>query len=142
MKLIVITLACCFSANLLFSQSLLPQTPNLHGVPKVDGASVLSQGNTLKSASGVMAKLGPTLALSGTQKEKVTAIVAGFIKNKAALSPLQQTDKPVYASKLSALQGGLSSKLKTVLTVAQYSKFLGLKPATPSPTSLLSTLFY
>lgn len=90
-------------------------------------------------ANSVLGKLSPALSLTETQKPSVLTAVTGFLKDK---SGIMNTDKAGYASKFAGLQGGLFKKLKTLLTVAQYTKFLGLKPKTNDATNALSQLFF
>lgn len=93
-------------------------------------------------AQAILGKLGPALGLSETQKPSVLSAVTGFLKDKTGILGLAKTDKAAYASKFSGLQGGLFKKLKSILTVAQYTKFLGLKPKTNDATNALSQLFF
>jgi hypothetical protein len=99
-------------------------------------------GNVSNIAQAVLGKLGPALGLSAAQKPNVLSAVTGFLKDKSGILGLAKTDKAAYASKFAGLQGGLFKKLKTILTVAQYTKFLGLKPKTNDATNVLSQLFF
>lgn len=112
---------------------------------KAKGAVQTAQSKTLdvgNTANAILGKLGPALALTETQKPNVLNAVTGFLKDKSVIVGLLGTNKAAYASKFSALQGGLFGKLKTLLTVAQYTKFLGLKPKTNDVTNALSQLFF
>jgi hypothetical protein len=93
-------------------------------------------------ATSILGKLSPALSLTETQKPNVLTAVTGFLKDKSGIMGLANTDKAGYASKFAGLQGGLFKKLKTLLTVAQYTKFLGLKPKTNDATNALSQLFF
>lgn len=103
---------------------------------KADGFDV----NSL--SSGIMSKLSSSLALTSAQKPKVLETVTNFLKQKSNILSLIKTDKTQYASKLSALTSSLQSKLKTVLTADQFTKFLNLKPQTNTTSNVLSQLFY
>jgi hypothetical protein len=89
-----------------------------------------------------MSKLTPSLGLTATQKPAVSTDITDYLKSKAGIMPLANTDKTAYASKSTSLISGLSGKLKTALTAAQYAKFLGLKPSAPSAGNVLSSLFF
>jgi hypothetical protein len=89
-----------------------------------------------------MGKLTPALGLTAAEKPSVASTVTDYLKSKATIMPLANTDKAAYASKSSSLVSGLGGKLKTILTVAQYAKFLGLKPKAPSAGNVLSSLFF
>ena len=104
--------------------------------------SATSSFNVSSIASGIMDKLGPALSLTDTQKPSVLTEVTSFLTKKKDILPLQTTDKASYASKLAGLTSGLTGKLKTILTAAQMTKFLGLKPKAASATNVLSQLFY
>lgn len=110
--------------------------------PKVLDAAK-TQGFDVKSlATGIIGQLTPALGLSATQKPSVLTAVTGFLKDKSGILGLAKTDKAAYATKFAGLQGGLFGKLKTILSVAQYTKFLGLKPKTNDVTNGLSQLFF
>jgi hypothetical protein len=127
------------------------------GITGVQAQSILDQAkktataaangeNPLSNAGGVantiLGQLTPALSLTNTQQPKVLNLVTGFLKKKAAILPLQQSNPASYTSKFSGLSGGLLSKLKTILTLSQYTKLLGLKPKTNDVTNVLSQLFY
>jgi len=92
--------------------------------------------------SGILGKLTPALSLTAAQKPKVTTIVKDFLVQKAAALATKKTDATASATKVSSLLSGLKSKLGTALTVAQLAKFSSLKPATNTPSNVLSQLFY
>ncbi|MBV7533158.1 hypothetical protein [Chitinophaga sp. sic0106] len=99
-------------------------------------------GNLGNMTSGIMGMLTPSLGLSNAQQPQVQNLISGFLQKKAGILPLQQSNPADYSSKFSGLQGGLFSKLKGVLSAAQYTKFLGLKPKTNDATNALSQLFF
>ena len=92
--------------------------------------------------SGIMSKLGPALSLTPTQKPKVSSAVASYLAAKSKILPLQASAPAAYAQKQSGLFGGLKTKLAGILLKNQMNKFMGLKPATNSPTNVLSQLFF
>lgn len=95
-----------------------------------------------KLTSSIMAKLVPSLNLTGEQKPKVTDAVSSYLGEKAGIIS-EQTSKPAdYAKKQSGFFSTLKSKLSGILLKDQMNKFLGLKPATNDPTNVLSQLFY
>ena len=96
--------------------------------------------NSLKSS--ILSSLTTKLALSAAQKTKVGSYITTFLTDKSKILSLATTDKASYASKLTGLTSKLTSNLKTTLTASQYTKFLGLKPATNSTSNVLSQLFY
>ncbi len=95
-----------------------------------------------KLTTGIMSKLTPSLGLTTEQTPKVTTAVSTFLAAKSQIMPLLQSNKAEYAQKQSTLLGNLKTKLTGVLLQNQMNKFLGLKPATNSPTNILSQLFY
>ncbi|MFB6457242.1 hypothetical protein ACE38W_18360 [Chitinophaga sp. Hz27] len=133
--LLLAAVACMLTISQTKAQGILD------AAKKATGSSS-SLGNLSNLTSGIMGQLTPNLGLNNIQQPKVTDLVSGFLKQKAGIMPLQQTNPADYTSKFKGLQGGLFGKLKTVLTVAQYSKFLGLKPKTSDATNLLSQLFF
>ncbi|WP_026904339.1 hypothetical protein [Pedobacter glucosidilyticus] len=137
MKKIIFTLLTTLVVHAVSAQSLLNKVKST-----AESTQNSTNGILAASAKDIMAKLGPTLALSAIQKPKVLEAVSSFATQKAQILPLLNTDKAAYASKLTGLQNTLFPKLKSILTVAQYSKFLGLKPKAPSATDALSALFF
>lgn len=134
MKRIVLAISCvCFMGIATTqAQSILDQAKKTAG--SVQGSSF--------DASSILGKLTPALSLTGAQQPKVQNVLTGFLKKKAAILPLQQSNPTAYTSKFSGLQTGIFSKLKTLLTLSQYTKLLGLKPKTNDATNVLSQLFY
>jgi hypothetical protein len=95
-----------------------------------------------KLSSGIMGKLTPALSLTQPQQPKVTDAVTSYLTQKANILPLQTSNPTQYQQKQSGLFANLKSKLTGILLQNQMNKFLGLKPATNSPTNILSQLFY
>jgi len=91
---------------------------------------------------GIMGSLTPSLGLTSKQSPGVSSIVSGFLSQKANILPLMKSNPAAYASKFGSLFSGLKSKLGGVLTAAQMTKFLSLKPKTNSASNVLSNLFY
>ncbi|WP_119078552.1 hypothetical protein [Chitinophaga alhagiae] len=149
-QLAAIVLLTALASSAAFAQSSLPKSapapapaprPTAVAPQAVDAAK--AQGFDVKSmANSILGKLTPTLGLSAVQKPSVLNAVTGFLKDKSGIMGLAQTDKAAYTTKFAGLQKGLFGKLKTVLSVAQYTKFLGLKPKTNDVTNVLSQLFF
>jgi hypothetical protein len=95
-----------------------------------------------KLTTGIMSKLTPSLGLTAEQTPKVTNAINTFLAAKAQIMPLLKSNKADYAQKQSTLFSNLKTKLTGILLQNQMNKFLGLKPATNTPTSILSQLFY
>lgn len=95
-----------------------------------------------KLTTGIMSKLTPSLGLTAEQTPKVTNAINTFLAAKAQIMPLLQSNKADYAQKQSTLFSNLKTKLTGILLQNQMNKFLGLKPATNTPTNILSQLFY
>jgi len=117
---------------------------NAQGIlSKVGSAAASATGFDVNSlTSGILGKLTPALSLTPAQKPTVTTIVKDFLIEKAKVIATKKTDPTAYQSKLGKLTSGLKSKLGTALTVAQLTKFSSLKPASDTPTNVLSQLFY
>lgn len=125
-----------FMANAQLGTKLQSAVKTATSVASASGFDV----NSLKST--ILSSLTTKLALSAAQQTKVGGYVTSFLTDKAKILSLATTNKTAYASKLAGLTSGLSSNLKTALTAAQYTKFLGLKPASNTATNVLSQLFY
>ncbi|NLU90940.1 hypothetical protein [Chitinophaga sp. Ak27] len=135
MKRIVLALSCvCFlGVSGVKAQSILDKAKQATGAV---------QSPALPDAGSILSQLTPALGLTNTQQPKVQSLLTTFLKKKAAILPLQQTNPSAYTSKFGGLKSGLFSKLKTLLTISQYTKLLGLKPKTNDVTNVLSQLFF
>ena len=142
MKTLLTALILSITTSVAFSQGILKKVQSAVSSKNVSTSSLPSLSNLGGVKDAIMSKLTPSLGLTATQKPAVSTDVTDFLKSKASIMPLANTDKPAYTSKSASLLSGLSGKLKTVLTAAQYSKFLGLKPSAPSATNALSSLFF
>ncbi len=106
-------------------------------------ASVATSGFNVQSISkSVIGKLAPALALTSVQKPGVTSAITTFLEQKAKILPLQQTNASAYSSKFASLFSGLKTKLGGLISPAQLTTFMGLKPATNDPKNVLSNLFF
>ncbi|MGO4289963.1 hypothetical protein [Chitinophaga sp. RAB17] len=94
------------------------------------------------TASSIVSKLDKSLQLTAIQKPKLLNIVTGYLKQKIAIQPLQQSNLKAYTTKMNSMQNGLQSKLKPLLTLTQYTEYLGLKPKSYDETNVLSNLYY
>ncbi|WP_199117303.1 hypothetical protein [Pedobacter sp. ASV28] len=133
MKKTILTIAIALGASGAFAQTSLASKINQATQTATTASTYASQ------ASAVASKLNSVLALTGTQKPQVATIVTDYLKSKANISSLATTNASDYTSKLSDLNSGMFSKLKTALTAVQYAKLLGLK--TSKTTDVLSALF-
>jgi hypothetical protein len=82
------------------------------------------------------------LAVGTDKKAGLTSAIGGFLKQKQGILGLAKTDPAKYLSQFNPLQQGLFGKLKGILGAANFTKFLGLKPAGGNPANLLSNLFF
>jgi len=142
MKTLLIALILSITSSVAFSQGILKKVQSAASSNNVSTSSLPSLSNISSIKDAIMAKLTPSLGLTAAQKPAVSTDVTDYLKSKAGIMPLANTDKTAYASKSSSLISGLSGKLKTALTAAQYAKFLGLKPSAPSAGNVLSSLFF
>lgn len=109
---------------------------------KASSVATSSDFDVNSLSSGIMSKLTTALTLTKTQKPQVLEIVTNFLQQKSSILSLATTNKTKYATKFAELTSTLNSKLKTVLTAAQLSKFSSLKPETNTASNVLSQLFY
>jgi hypothetical protein len=142
MKALFLAAALTITSSVAFSQDFLKKAQAVAASQNISTSSLPSLGNISGVKDAIMGKLTPALGLTVLEKPSVASTITDYLKSKASIMPLVNTDKTAYASKSSSLISGLSGKLKTILTVAQYSKFLGLKPKAPSAGNVLSSLFY
>jgi len=142
MKVLFLALAIAFTSSVAFSQDFLKKAQSITASKNISTSSLPSLSNIGSVKDAIMGKLTPALALTAIQKPSVSSVITNYLKSKAEVMPFANTDKTAYASKSSSLISGLGGKLKTILTAAQYAKFLGLKPKAPSAGNVLSSLFF
>ncbi|NLR64092.1 hypothetical protein HGH92_07225 [Chitinophaga varians] len=105
----------------------------------------LSQAPTMNvdgTANSIVSKLDKSLFLTDQQKPKLLTIVTSYLQQKINIQSLQQTNQKAYTTKLNSMQNGLHNRLKPLLTLTQYTEFMGLKPKTFDETNVLSQLYY
>ncbi len=136
---LILTLAM----GVVFGTNAQISTGTLQNAAKKASSVATSSGFDVNSlSSGIMSKLTTALTLTKTQKPQVLEIVTNFLQQKSSILSLATTNKTKYATKFAKLTSTLNSKLKTVLTAAQLSKFSSLKPETNTASNVLSQLFY
>jgi hypothetical protein len=136
---LILTLAM----GVVFGTNAQISTGTLQNAAKKASSVATSSGFDVNSlSSGIMSKLTTALTLTKTQKPQVLEIVTNFLQQKSSILSLATTNKTKYATKFAELTSTLNSKLKTVLTAAQLSKFSSLKPETNTASNVLSQLFY
>ena len=118
----------------------------LHAQKGLDKANqkpidVLPITDVAETTSGLMGILKTKLALSDAQSPKITGLLTDFLKSKSGILSLAKTNPADYLSKFGGIQNKLLGGLKTALSAAQYTKFLGLKPKASDTDNLLSHLF-
>lgn len=133
----VLSIGLIISANAQISTASLK-----NAAQKATSAAATAGLNVSDLSTQLMSKLNPALSLTKEQQPKVLTAVTEFLKGKSEILNLAKSNKTQYSSKLGELTNGLLAKLKTVLTAAQYTKLLGLKPSTNNATNVLSQLFY
>lgn len=138
MKKIYFILALSF--GMLLSSNAQISTSSLKNTAKKVSTATGLDVNAVSEK--IMSKLTTALTLTKDQQPKVLATVTNFLKSKSEILALAGSDKSKYNTQLNALTTDLTSKLKPILSAAQYTKFLGLKPTTNTATNVLSQLFY
>ena len=116
--------------------SLLAQKPD-----KQIPIEVLPISDVAETTSGLMGVLKTKLALSDDQSPKISGLLTDFLKSKTGILSLAKSNPADYLSKFGAIQSKLFDGLKTALSGAQYTKFLGLKPKASDSENLLNHLF-
>ncbi len=127
-------------AILFLAKASFAQTDDI--LNKATSAASAAGFNVGSLTSGIMGKLGSALTLTKAQSPKVTSAVSTYLTAKSKILPLASTAKDQYTQKQSGLFNTLKTKLAGVLVKDQMNKFLGLKPATNTPTNVLSQLFF
>ncbi|MBS1935350.1 MAG: hypothetical protein JST96_15225, partial [Bacteroidetes bacterium] len=132
MKKLFFSFVILFIASAGFAQSDI--------LNKATSAASAAGFNVSSLTKGIMGKLSPALSLTGKQTPKVTSAVSTYLTGKSKILSLASSNKDQYTQKQSGLFSTLKTKLAGILLQNQMNKFLGLKPATNSPTNVLSQL--
>jgi len=98
--------------------------------------------NVKSLTTSIMNKLVPALTITDDQKPGVTDAISGFLVQKSKILPLKQSDPPTYSKKQSSLFNTLKSKLGSVLSGNQFTKFLAMKPKKSDTSNALWNLFF
>ncbi|HVI49454.1 MAG TPA: hypothetical protein VM802_31600 [Chitinophaga sp.] len=98
--------------------------------------------NVEGTASSIVSKLDKTLLLTDKQKPKLLSIISGYLHQRVNIQSLQHSNETAYRTKLNSMQNGLHTRLKPLLTLTQYTEFLGQKPKLPDETNVLTQLYY
>lgn len=139
-KLIFLASVVILGSTATFAQtssSTLNKAANALGTANNALNSIGKISNIANTAKELSTTLGSTLGLNTKQKLNVTSILTNYIKSTNGISSLANSNAVAYASKLAGINTSTLGKLKTALTVAQYSKLLGLGGSSSSSTSSL-----
>lgn len=131
--ILLVALGACINSAAHAQSSLFNKVKNVASVAGIDVDGV---------TSSIVGKLVPSLGLTASQKPGVANVISNFLTKKSAILPLMESNPAAYKSKFGSLLGSLKSNLGTILTAAQMTKFLGLKPKVSDATNLLSQLFF
>lgn len=102
---------------------------------------VLLINDVEKTSMGISGLLKTKLALSDAQGPKVAELLKEFLKSKSGILSLAKSNPIDYKSKFMDIQNNLFESLKPILSAAQYTKFLDLKPKASDTGNLLNHLF-
>jgi len=102
---------------------------------------VLPIKDVSETTKGLMNILKTKLALSDAQSPKITGLLTDFLRTKSGILSLANSNPADYLSKFGGIQSKLFDRLKTALSGAQYTKFLGLKPKASDSENVLNHLF-
>lgn len=95
--------------------------------------------NIAGTANEISGVLSSTLGMYNNQKTSLTGILTDYITGSNAISGLAKTNIKDYGAKLVGLNTGSLGKMKSIMTVAQYTKLLGLGKSKNS-SNMLSNL--
>ena len=102
---------------------------------------VLPINDVEETAIGISGMLKTKLALSDVQGPKVAELLTEFLKSKSGILSLAKSNPSEYKGKFMGIQNKLFESLKPILSAAQYTKFLDLKPKASDNANLLNHLF-
>ncbi len=130
-----------FAVNLLASVSANAQGPGDRGKQPPAALKVLPIADVEETSNGLLGLLKTKLALSDAQGPKVAELLTEFLKTKSGILSLAKSNPAEYKSKFMGIQGNLFENLKPILSAAQYTKFLDLKPKASDNSNLLNHMF-
>ncbi|MDR3711738.1 MAG: hypothetical protein P4L51_02895 [Puia sp.] len=97
-------------------------------------------GNILTAS--ITNQVATPLSLTADQKKSMNDALYQFFTAKGAFLPLRATDSVSYQQQQSVLLAGLIKTLGGFLSVGQVTRFVALKPAAGTRSSLLTIVFY
>ncbi len=113
--------------------------------PGDSGKSVTSEPREQDSrlvTQNILNRYMAVMAFSEGQKESFTAIINGYIEEKAKLLPLLAENKLKYDSKQASYFKTLKLKLSGILKKSQWRKFMTLRPRPNERDSPLYYIYY
>ncbi len=132
--LVFITILIAVGGSSIYAQTVIDKA-------KQTPIDVLPITDVAKTTNDLMGILKPKLALSDAQSPKISGLLTDFLKSKSGILSLAKSNPADYLSKFGGIQNKLFGGLKTALSGAQYTKFLGLKPKASDAANLLGHLF-
>ena len=144
MKGLFCSLLCFISLNLT-AQISLPKTSGQKdaGISLDKFIAPPALGDIAKTTTGISESLITQLALPSAKKPELESAVSSFLTDKNKIMGLSKSNPTDYLTKFNPLQKGLFGKLKTIMGVAAFSKFMGLKPSAKNmAANPLSNLFF
>jgi len=108
-------------------------------------AKTATAANTFDVASisnQVMGLLSPKLKLTDAQKPSVNSLVNEVLNNKKSILPTKKINNASYTSKMTATRESFTSKMKKLITPAQFQTLLPLLPKSAQSLSPLAQMLF
>ncbi|SHM72893.1 hypothetical protein SAMN05444266_110134 [Chitinophaga jiangningensis] len=98
--------------------------------------------NTATTTTKIMKVLTPKLSLSTKQTTNITKLVSAYLLERNGIISLKSSNPDSYNSKFGVINNSFLGKMKTAMTIRQFTKFLGLKPGPTETAAILYILFF
>ncbi|PKB15287.1 hypothetical protein [Flavobacterium sp. 5] len=141
-KKLIITALLFGTFTFANAQSMGDITKATSSATKTATAATASTFDVTSIANQVMGVLSPKLKLTDAQKPAVNSLVNEILKKKKSVLPTKKTDPAGYASKMTATRESFTTKIKKLITPAQFTALTPLLPkSAQSLTPLAQMLF-
>jgi len=134
-----------FITAVLFGTFTFANAQSIGDITKAANTATTAAASTFDVATisnQVMGLLSPKLKLTDAQKPAVNSLVNEILNKKKSILPSKKTDLAGYTSKMTATRESFTTKIKKLITPAQFQTLLPLLPkSAQSLTPLAQMLF-
>ncbi|WP_281240071.1 hypothetical protein [Flavobacterium praedii] len=141
-KLFITAVLLLGSFSFANAQSLGDITKAASTANKTAAAASATSFDVGSISNQVMGVLSPKLKLTDAQKPAVNSLVSEMLNKKKNILPTMATDKAGYTSKMTANRESFTTKIKKLITPAQFQTLTPLLPKSAQSLSPLAQMLF